>query len=138
MDKDSFQSQHGAAWQSIISNPAYFAALQFCDNESLDTLAKLTPEEIRDNGPVRLAEFVGRLKLQNQLIQLSVPELPAQDQFPPETYADPTDETVTSTPSHSSSVFNEFQAEQAAIRASQPPKRRYKKRRKRKTKPTPE
>lgn len=133
MDLESFQNQHGTSWHGIVSNPAYFAALQYCDSAGLKALSLLTPEQIRDNAQVHLAEFVGRLKLQNELLELSAVE-PAEpiDLASMETYSDPeVERNQAITPSRPSNLLAEFQAEQATLS-----KRKYVKRKKRRRRRT--
>lgn len=102
MDRSDFQQAHGNRWAKIAADPAFFAALQYCDADSLKNLSRLTPQEIHDLAPEILAEFVGRLKLQNELIALSVPEVSEPlDIAQLETYAPPDDTTPASVRSES-------------------------------------
>lgn len=134
MERSEFINTHGNAWARIAANPAFFAALQFCDADSLKKLSQLTSQEIHDLGPVLLAEFVGRLKLQSELIALSVPE-PGEpiDIGSLETYAPPDDTAPPSVRSESTTFApvknfaEEFQEEAQPKRKGRPPGSKNKK-----------
>ncbi len=127
MEKINFQSEHGAAFAQIAAHPAFFAALQFCDSETLTRLSRLTPEQIKENGPAILAEYVGRLKLQNELLALTVPEGELNDPLPPDDYTtspfDPSEPIVRSE-SITFAPVKDFASEFAAIPPEQPPARK--------------
>ena len=114
MDLESFQSTHGSAWAQITANPAWFAALQYADADTLKKLARLTPAQIKENGPEILAEYVGRLKLQNELLALSVPTGDPIDFLPEETYSDSPELVTPSVRSETFAPFKNFAAEFAA------------------------
>ena len=93
MNVSEFQKKHGSNFVSVIANPALQAALFVIDNEKLQTLLALTFEDIKENGAVILADFVGHLRHQNALVTLHERRTFNPTDLPAETYS--TDEPET-------------------------------------------
>lgn len=72
MTRAEFQAGHGEQWAAITGNPAFFAAMQVVSAEKLQSISKLTDEQIKEHGTAILADFRGHLGVENALIELAV------------------------------------------------------------------
>lgn len=71
-DLDNFQKEHGEAWNSIVQSPAFGAAMQHLNLQKIADITALTPEDIEAKGKLVLADLVGHLNHENNLVGLSV------------------------------------------------------------------
>ena len=93
-DLEDFQERHGAAWEEITQSPAFGAAMQFLNLAKIAQITALTPEEIESKGKLVLADLVGHLNHENDLMRLSARK---EFKFGPsvtEDYPDPAQEAI--------------------------------------------
>lgn len=76
MTLEEFQAKHGEAFAYILSNPAFSAGMIFLTIDVMNTIKRLTDEQITSNSVVLLADLRGRLLHETALFTLAVPPEP--------------------------------------------------------------
>lgn len=82
-----FQKSHAEEWSKIIRSPAFSAAFALLNQEKIEKIIELTPEQIKENGIAILADLAGHLKHENDLVTLNDRKTFDLSQLPPEDYA---------------------------------------------------
>lgn len=69
-DLEMFQAEHGADWQRITNHPAFLGGLQLLNIRAFNELTSLSFEDIDKYGALILSVLVGRLKHENDMMNL--------------------------------------------------------------------
>jgi hypothetical protein len=86
---EEFQKKHGGDWTKIIRSPAFSDAMLLLNLKKMKELTSLNPDQIRANGTEILADLVGHLKHENDLMTLhEVRSFDVTDLAEHETYPD--------------------------------------------------
>lgn len=107
MTKAEFHEAHGAEWAEFTSRPSFFAAMQLVSANKLESISKLTDEQISEHGKEILADFRGHINVENALIDLAVSSPENTFDMPPETYGANT--PLVDDPESNSTAFVSFQ-----------------------------
>lgn len=91
---EHFQTTHGPEWAGIVGSAAFTAALLLVNAETVQSVAKLTDDQIQAQGQIILADLRGRLAHENALIDLSVIHPDLTNDLPASTYPNPEDEAA--------------------------------------------
>lgn len=89
MTKGEFQKVHGATWDQIVRQPAFFAAMQVCSSDTLREIENLSAAEIQANGSTHLAIFQGHLKTETILLSMAAESAPEGSGLPEADYGAP-------------------------------------------------
>lgn len=76
MTRDEFQQEHGAQYGQILRLDAFTNALILLSLEITQEILRLDDNDIRNNSPILLADYRGRLKHEHALLTLPIPPEP--------------------------------------------------------------
>lgn len=71
-DLEEFQKKHGRAWAKIIELPSFNAGMVHLSIQAMETIKRLSDQEIKDNSAIILADLRGRLRHETELFSLPV------------------------------------------------------------------